>query len=229
MYYQRLLYEYEKKMHRQKRRWNELIRKEKYGLIAVIAFSVLLLVSITFLGFRASFWWKLLTMVSYIGMISSVVYCEIYYRRYDDQKMERYNGRLEAVKEILLNKQYRYYTVECIDKIIEWCDKYSGDDDIWICLLRPFGAFFTVVFIPVAIAVLEFWVNHTSNWKEVVLIAVAFILIAFLAFLLWYVFGAEVRDKLNKRRILAKKLAEDLRNLKLKEPKIPKSFDDQIM
>lgn len=227
MYFQRLLYEYEKKMVEGKRNWKELPCKEKNSLKAVVFFGVLLLFSMVLLPCYSFIWWKLLAVISYIGITVSMFLCESHYRRYDENKMECYNSRLENVKKILLDTQYKYYTIECIDIIIEWCDKYSEEDDIWIRLFRPFVTFVTVIFVPVSIVIIQYCIDGNPNWKDVVLIAIGFVLITFEVFLLWYVFGGELKSKLNKKRIMAKNLAEDLRNLKLKEPKIPKNFEEK--
>ena len=225
MYYRRLLYEYEKKISKMKISWKERTDEEKKGFIMVIVSGLFLFVLTICSVKNTSVWMGVLTLMSYIALIASIIYCEVYYRSYDEEKMERYNRRLEAVKEILLDSQYKYYTVYHIEKIIEWCDKYSQEEDTWVYLFRPFGTFTAVVFMPAVIVLLDHFVDKTENWSRMIGIGIIFVLIAFALFLFWYAFGNEIKNKLNRKRTLAKQFAEDLRNLSLKEPKIPESMN----
>lgn len=226
MYYQRLLSEYKKKVIKNHQKFKD---KEKYEKI-VLVFEL-----VGFFGFLLSFLlgylfsniiYLIFSMIFLVIIIGSIICSEYFYRQFNEAKLKKYDERLEKVKSILKNCEYSYYYLDCIDNIIDWCDKYAEEDDIWIRIFKPFGVFFTIFFIPVLIVLLDTWINKFGNKiEEVIVCVIAFILVAFCMFLLWNAFGDTIKGKLNKKKYIAKQLAEDLRNLKLKEPRIPEYRD----
>jgi len=224
MYYQRLLSVYEKKVLQNRRKLKNMENHEKIALI-LVCLGVLAFFGCVVLWNVYNSTIYLFCAISCICIImGSIFYSENNHRNFDEPKLEKYNEHLEKVKEILLDSQYKYYSLDCIGQIIEWCDKYAEEDDIWISNFRPFGVFFTIIFIPVSVVVLDAWISNPENGIEgMIKYSMAFVLVAFCIFLLWNALNGEMIEKINKKRKIARLFADDLRNLKLKEPGIKKT------
>jgi hypothetical protein len=127
---------------------------------------------------------------------------------------------LEELKKILKRHDYYYYSTRQIDTIIEWCDMKSQRESNFLTSIRPISTFAAVVFIPVSMMILDKCLGNEVN-RQFVSFVVIYGMSYLLVFLLWFCYGPLIKDILNRRERMAEKLANDLRNLKLNEPRIP--------
>ena len=221
MLYERLLREYKEKV--RSRKWKDMERRDKIKLSSILALGILFFVFICLYYRYAGTVFLSLAIGSFLGLLIGLIICERDERQFNMVKLQNYNERLETVKEILNDAQYRYYAVNQIDYIIEWCERYSSEEDSWIKYLRPFATFLAVVFMPVMFILLDKQMDNLEI-TDMLLSAGIFLLIAFVVFFLWHsLYVVNIKPFLDTKRILARCLAEDLRNLKLKEPRMPEN------
>ncbi|WAJ22080.1 hypothetical protein [Lacrimispora xylanolytica] len=127
---------------------------------------------------------------------------------------------LEELKKILKRHDHYYYSTRQIDTIIEWCDTEAQRESNFLTSIRPISTFAAVVFIPVSMMILDKCLGNEVN-RQFISIVVIYGISYLLVFLLWLCYGPIIKDILNRRERMAEKLANDLRNLKLNEPRIP--------
>lgn len=143
------------------------------------------------------------------------------YRKDIKEKIKDFKvNHLNVLKIILKRQDYYYYSIQQIDTIIEWCDIKAQRESNVLTSIRPIGTFAAVVFIPVSMMILDKCLGEEVNVRFVGIMAIygmSFLLV----FLLWLCYGPIIKDILNRRERMAEKLAHDLRNLKLFEPRIP--------
>lgn len=215
-----LLKEYEKRIYKNKRHLSELNNNEKMlgglFLLCLICYSVL-----TFI------FWKnnkaLLIIVSITVLIMCLLMC--LGNRIDNKNAEekikgfRIN-HIEELKKILKRQDHYYYSIRQIDVIIDWCDRKAEEENNVLDFFRPLTTFVAIILIPVSILVLDksSGSEYSNSFVSSVVIYVFFcMLIATICAGI----GPHVRDFLNRKKQVVKKLADDLRNLKLSEPYIP--------
>lgn len=220
MLMEELLNTYDKNIFNKKHFFRHLKKGEKIIIISMllcfIAYFILLYIfqdNIKLILFSLG---ATIILVSFLTYLNNKLYSVDIKERINNYK--RYH--LEELKKILKNHDNYYYSIRQINTIIEWCDMKAQRESNFLTSIRPISTFAAVVFIPVSLIILDKCLGNQVN-RQFISIVVIYGMSYLLVFLLWLCYGSVIKDIINRRERLAEKLAHDLRNLKLNEPKIP--------
>lgn len=208
------LSEYYKKVYiKRKRKVKEFTTTEKITITMMVFFAIVYAIGVVIFQEDISII-MFLSIAVFSLLVLLLCFCQYSYNEGKLARIEKYKLEILPELEKLLN-HYNMNEPEKIDKIISWCETKKIDDSVWIEMIRPFGAFVVIIFIPASIAVLSELLSGKSI-VMIVQITVIYVLICFMVFIIWWAVAPEITYFLNKKQNRADRLAEDLKNLYFK-------------